>query len=74
MIKDDNILDRVVMSEDSRKEIREECNISSQHFQVIIGKLKKNNIITGNGINSRFIPKLSEDKGSLKLLLNFEFS
>ena len=41
VIKDENILDKVVMSEDTKKMVREECNISLPHFQVIMGKLRK---------------------------------
>lgn len=61
VIKDDNILDKVVMSEDTKKRVREECNISLPHFQVIMGKLRKNKVIFEGKINSRFIPNLTEE-------------
>lgn len=74
VIQDDGILDKVVMSEDTKKAVREECNISLPHFQVIMGKLRKSKIILNGRINPKFIPNLTEEQGSFRLLLNFELS
>lgn len=74
VIKDNDILDKVTMDEDIKKKVREECNISMPHFQVIMGKLKKNNIIINGKINPRYIPKITEENGSFKLMLLFDFS
>lgn len=74
VIQDEGILDKVVMSEDTKKVVREECNISLPHFQVIMGKLRKNKVILDGRINPRFIPNLTEEQGSFRLLLNFELS
>lgn len=74
VIHDEDILDKVVMSEDTKKVAREECNISLPHFQVIMGKLRKNKVILDGRINPRFIPNLTEEQGSFRLLLNFELS
>ena len=59
------------MSEDIKKKVREECNITLPHFQVIMGKLRKNQIIVNGKINPRFIPNIDEESGSFKLLLYF---
>lgn len=72
VIKDDVILDRVTMGEDTKRKIREECNITLPHFQVIMGKLRKNNVIVDNRINPRFIPNVTEDAGTFQLLLLFD--
>lgn len=74
VIKDDNILNKVVLSDDTKRAVREECGISLPHFQVIMGKLKKNKVMLENEINPRFIPNITEEKGSFRLLLNFELS
>lgn len=71
VIADPDILDKVLMSEDVKKKIIEECNITSPYFQVIMGKLRKNKIIIDGKINSRFIPNIDEESGSFKLLLYF---
>ena len=73
VISDVAILDKMVMDEDTKKKIREECNISMPHFQVILGKLKKNNVIINGKINPRYIPNVIEEDGNFKLLLLFDF-
>lgn len=72
VIKDEDILDRVLMSEDTKRKVREECNVTLPHFQVIMGKLRKNKLIVDGKINRRFIPQLSEDAKEFKLLLYFD--
>lgn len=72
VIKDNEILDKVTMSEDTKKKVREECNITLPHFQVIMGKLRKNKVIVDGKINPRFIPNIDEETGTFQLLLLFE--
>lgn len=72
VIKDNEILDKVTMSEDTKKKVREECNITLPHFQVIMGKLRKNKVIINGKINPRFIPNIDEETGTFQLLLLFE--
>lgn len=72
VIKDNDILDRVTMSEDTKRKVREECNITLPHFQVIMGKLRKNKVIIDGKINPRFIPNISEENGQFQLLLLFD--
>lgn len=74
VIKDDNILEKVVMSEDTKRSIREECNLSLSHFQVILGKLRKHNVLIENRLNPKFIPNIEEGQESFRLLLNFELN
>ena len=71
-IKDNEILDKVTMSEDTKKKVREECNITLPHFQVIMGKLRKNKVIIDGKINPKFIPNINEETGTFQLLLLFE--
>ena len=76
-VKDNSLLDidQMVMNEDTKKKIREECGISSAHFQVIMGKLRKNRVIVDGKINPRFIPNISEDdSGVFQLLLLFDLN
>lgn len=74
VISDVNILNTVLMNEDTKRDIRERCGIKHPHFQVIMGKLRKSNIIIDNKINPRFIPKVKEENGNFKLLLLFTFN
>ena len=73
VVSDNDILDRLVMSEDTKRKVREECNITLPHFQVIMGKLRKNNIIIDGKLNPRYIPRVIEESGSFKLMLLFDF-
>lgn len=74
-ISDVNILDKVTISEDIKQKIKEECNITTPHFQVIMGKLRKAKFIIDNRINPRFIPLgIQEEDNSFKLLLYFDFN
>lgn len=72
VIKDNDILDKVTMSEDTKKKVREECNITLPHFQVIMGKLRKSKVIIDGKINPRFIPNINQETETFQLLLLFE--
>lgn len=72
VIKDPEILDKVTMGEDTKKKVREECNITQAHFQVIMTKLKKSKVIYDGKINPKFIPRLDSDAKNFQLLLSFE--
>ena len=65
-------LDKYLMNEETKAEIRDECHISPAHFQVIMGKLRKSKIITNGNINPRFIPNIKSDGGTFQLLLYFQ--
>ena len=73
-ISDKEILNKVLMGEDIKRQIREENNISLQHFQVIMGKLRKKNVIIDNKINPKFIPNIQEGADNFKLLLLFDIN
>lgn len=72
VISDQEILDRETMSEVTKRKVREECNISPAHFQVIMGKLRKSKIIENGKINPKFIPNIVEGDNNFTLLLLFE--
>lgn len=72
VISEQELLDKIVMNDDTKRKVREECNISKAHFQVIMTELKKNKFIINGKINQKFIPKLDSDSDSFKLLLLFE--
>lgn len=72
VISDQEILDKVLMSEDTKKKIREECDITLAYFQVIMGKLRRNKVIIDNRINPRFIPNITKENGAFKLMLLFD--
>jgi hypothetical protein len=71
VIKDQEVLNKYTMNEETKKKVREECGITQAHFQVIMTKLKKSKMIENGKINPKFIPRVKEDAKSFLLLLSF---
>lgn len=74
IINNNDLLESTLMNEDTKREIREACNLSTTHFQVIMGKLRKAGIIVNNRINPKYIPNIKEDKGSMQLIILFDLN
>ena len=74
VILDTNLVDRTLMSEESQRKLRQECNLTNQHFQVIKSKLKSKKFIVNDKINPKLIPDISEDNKSFQLLLVFDYN
>jgi hypothetical protein len=74
VVKDDKLLNDIIMNEENRKKVREECGLSKSHFSIIMTKLKKSKLIIDGKINPKFIPNISEDANSLSLLLFFDLN
>lgn len=73
VVKDIALLDTILMNEDTRRAIREECKITQSHFQVVMTSLRKNKVVIDNKINPRFIPRVKDDASNFQLLLMFTF-
>lgn len=73
-ISDPDILNKVLMGEDTKRKIREDNDITLQHFQVIMGKLKKKKVIIDNKLNPKFIPNIQDNQDNFKLLLLFDLN
>lgn len=66
-------LDILLMSEDIKRKVIEECHITLQHFYVVMSNLRKNKIIVNNIINPKLIPNVREDdNGTFQLLVLFK--
>lgn len=62
VISDQGVLDKMTMSEDSRREVMKDCNISKQNFYVLMSNLRKHKIIEGESINPRLIPNIKVER------------
>jgi hypothetical protein len=72
-ISDQTILDKMVMSEDTKLKVQEECKITSQHLYVVMSNLRKNKVIVNNTLNPRLVPNLRpDDNGVFQLLILFK--
>ena len=74
VVKDNKILDKVLLGDEYKKKIRDECGLKVPHFQVILSKLRKEKFVVDDRINPKFIPNINieEDPESFKLLLYFD--
>jgi hypothetical protein len=72
-ISDQTILDKMLLSEDVKSKVQEECKITPQHLYVVVNKLKKNKVIINNTLNPRLIPNIrTTDNGCFQLLVLFK--
>lgn len=72
-ISDPIVLDSMVMHDTVKRKVMDACNITQQHFYVVMSNLRKNKIITGNVINPRLIPNIRrDDNGCFQLLVLFK--
>ena len=69
VITDPVVLDSQLMSNDVKMDIIMECNITIQNYYVVMGNLKKKNIILDSGINPMLIPNIREDDNGHFILL-----
>lgn len=72
-INDPALLDEILLNSDSRQKIKEDCNITSQYFQVMMGGLRKKGVIKNNTINPKFIPLIRPGENKYDLLIHFEW-
>ena len=60
-ISDPDLLDKVLMSEDVKKKIREECNIKGPHFQMVMVRIRKKKVLAGGKFIRLLIPNLTDE-------------
>ena len=74
-IKDEELLNKIVMSDEVKTAVREECGVSNSFLQVIMGRLRKTGILVDGKLNPKFIPKeLSRNDSSFRFLLYFDLN
>lgn len=73
-ISDPELLDKFLMSEETKKEVREECGMPLSYFQVLMSRLKKRGVLVESRINPKFIPRIKRGDDNFQLLFLFDFS
>lgn len=71
VIKDNKILDEVLFNTESRREIEKNCGITTEHYQVILGRLRKAGLLVSNTINPAYLPKDFKEGEPLNLIIQF---
>lgn len=74
VISDESLLDEILMGNDSRQKIREKFNMSSSYLNVVIGILKKRNLIVDGKINKKYVPDLTPDFNSFRLIFAIDIN
>lgn len=72
-ISDNAILDEVLFNDKSKAKIKQKCNIKKDHFNVVLGELRKKGVLIGNTVNPKYIPKI-KDEENFQLLLYFQIN
>lgn len=60
-IPDPEVLREVLWSHSSRKDMRESLKMSPAHFQMVLAKLKENQVIINEDLNPAYIPHKGDD-------------
>jgi hypothetical protein len=72
-IPDPIMVGSILMNNDTREKVLEECGISVEHFYVIMNNLRNKGYATKQDINPELIPNISKDNnGYCQLLLLFK--
>lgn len=71
-ISDEALLDKVVMNDDTKRKVREECKVTLPHFQVIMSKLKKEKVIVDNKLNPHYIPNFKPGDTTFSVLFFYD--
>ncbi len=71
-ISDPKTLDQVLMSDEIRKKVREECGIKPRHLNVILSTFRKKGVIKDNKIFINLIPIFNKDGAGLMVYFNFK--
>lgn len=72
-IKDESVINKIIMTRETKNEIRDKSNLTKSHFQMVMTKLRRSGFITKNGINMKYIPDIQQSDNSFGLFFHFEF-
>lgn len=72
-INNEEILDQVLFSEQTKKKIYTELNITQENFHVLFSRLRKKGVIVGDKLNKRFVPALKDNDKEFKMIVSFDF-
>lgn len=70
-IKNDDLVWKILFDYETKQKIKEELNIKDSVFQNIMSNYRKKKIITGNKINSIYIPNINFEEPSYRIIYNF---
>lgn len=74
LIPDDAIVSQLMMSEDTKRILRDNCEMSSSHFQVVFSKLRKLGYIRNGAVDKRFVPDIDSSTDKFNLIFYFDLN
>ena len=69
-VSDPDVLEEVLWSQTSRKDMRDSLGMSKEYFQMILGKLREVGMIEDGHINPKYLPHMTDEP---RYLLSFLF-
>lgn len=70
-IRDETVVNKLLFSTDTRKEIMEELGYKMGTFQNYLTTMRAKGVITENQINKKLIPNVEQGTDNFKLIFNF---
>lgn len=71
VITDPEVLDKVLMGEETKKQIRLQCKMATKHFQVVMCRFRQKGVIKNGRIFLNLIPTLTAEGVGLMVYFNF---
>lgn len=68
------ILKELLWSQSSRLDMRTSLDMSQPHFQMVLGKLREQEVIKDGDINPRYMPHIRQDSNTFELRILFDYS
>jgi hypothetical protein len=60
-VSDPAVLEEVLWSQTSRKDMRESLGMSTAYFQMVLGKLREIGMITQGGVHPKYVPHMTDE-------------
>lgn len=73
VIKDEAILNRMVMDKDTKRKVQEAAGLKNTHFTILMTSLRKKGFFKDNIIDYRYIPTM-EQNNKCTLMLFFDIN
>lgn len=71
-ITDSDVLDSMLMSEETKRQIRLQCKMATKHFQVVMCRFRQKGVIKDGKIFLNLIPTLTPEGVGLMVYFNFK--
>lgn len=72
VITDPEVLDKVLMSEETKKQIRLQCKMATKHFQVVMCRFRQKGVVRNGKIFLNLVPTITPEGVGLMVYFNFK--